>query len=48
MRKTMSFFLALVLALSLAVPALAEEQTPFTDVKSGAWYADAVRSAFEQ
>ena len=48
MRKTISLILALVLALSLAVPALAAEQTPFTDVKSGAWYADAVRSAYEQ
>ena len=38
-----TFFLALVLALSLAVPAIATvEDTGFSDVDANAWYAEAV------
>lgn len=43
LKRSGALFLALVLALSLAVPAFAAvEDTGFTDVDTGAWYAEAV------
>ena len=44
-KRTLSLLLALVLAFSLCVPAIAVDGTYFTDVEPDAWYYDAVRWA---
>ena len=43
MKRTISLLLAFVLMITLTVPAFANETAGFTDVATGAWYADAVR-----
>ena len=43
LKKTRIFALTLLLALSIAVPAFAAvEDTGFSDVDAGSWYAEAV------
>ena len=47
-QRMCSLFLALVLLLSLAVPAAAAGTMPFTDVEADAYYAKAVQWAVQQ
>ena len=43
LKKTLSLALAVLLALGISVPAFAAvEDTGFSDVDAGAWYAEAV------
>lgn len=48
LKRSGALFLALVLAVALAVPGLAAmEDTGFSDVDAGAWYAEAVMYCWE-
>lgn len=42
MKRFYAIFLACVLSLAIAVPALAANASGYTDVDAGAWYAEAV------
>ena len=48
MKRTLSFALTAALALSLAVPALAAEESPFADVPPDHWAAGAIRQAYDE
>lgn len=47
-QRILSLFLLAVLALSLAVPAAAAGELPFTDVKSTAWYYSYVKELYDE
>lgn len=47
MKRVLSFTLTAALALSLAVPVLAAEESPFADVPPDHWAAGAIRQVFE-
>ena len=47
-KRILSAALALALSLSLAVPAFAEEESPFDDVPLDHWAIEAIRQAAEE
>ena len=48
MKRIISLILTAVMLISAASFAFAESKTPFTDVKSGAWYESAVAEVYEK
>ena len=48
MKRVLSFTLTAALALSLAVPVLAAEESPFADVPPDHWAAGAIRQAYDE